>query len=209
MPYASDLARLPAYLQQLQMESNGKRVTRAGEPVSYQTGAIFWGEPGTDGQHSFYQLLHQGTSLIPLDLIGFLQPLSANRSSHDLLMANLIAQAQALAFGRSAEEVEAAGVEGWQVPFRTFVGNKPSTLLLLDELTPKSLGSLIALYEHDVFTQGAVWGIDSFDQWGVELGKAMATSVSAALTDETVELGYDASTNAAIERYREARRRWA
>ena len=209
MPYASDLARLPAYLQQLQMESNGKRVSRAGEPVSYQTGAIFWGEPGTDGQHSFYQLLHQGTSLIPLDLIGFLQPLSANRSSHDLLMANLIAQAQALAFGRSAEEVVAAGVESWQVPFRTFVGNKPSTLLLLDELTPKSLGSLIALYEHDVFTQGAVWGIDSFDQWGVELGKAMATSVSAALTDETVELGYDASTNAAIERYREARRRWA
>jgi glucose-6-phosphate isomerase len=209
MPYASDLARLPAYLQQLQMESNGKRVDRSGTPLSYQSGAIYWGEPGTDGQHSFYQLLHQGTKLIPLDLIGFLTPLSSYRSSHDLLIANLIAQSQALAFGRSAEEVAASGVEEWQVPFRTFTGNKPSTLMFLDELTPRSLGSLIALYEHDVFTQGAVWGIDSFDQWGVELGKAMATSVSGALTDESVPLEYDPSTNAAIERYRASRRRWA
>jgi glucose-6-phosphate isomerase len=209
MPYSSDLARFPAYLQQLQMESNGKRVDRSGKALSYQSGAIFWGEPGTDGQHSFYQLLHQGTKLIPVDFIGFLQPLSGYHASHDLLMANLIAQAQALAFGRSAEEVAASGVEEWQVPFRTFTGNKPSTLMLLDELTPKSLGTLVALYEHDVFTQGAVWGIDSFDQWGVELGKAMATSVSGALTDESVPLNYDSSTNAAIERYRASRRRWA
>jgi glucose-6-phosphate isomerase len=209
MPYSSDLARLPAYLQQLQMESNGKRVNREGEPLELQTGAIFWGEPGTDGQHSFYQLLHQGTKLIPLDLIGVLSPLSAHRDSHDLLMANLIAQSQALAFGRSAEEVAASGVEPWQVPFRTFPGNKPSTLLLLDELSPRSLGSLIALYEHDVFTQGAVWGIDSFDQWGVELGKAMATSIAAVLRDDSLPLDFDPSTKAAIERYREARRRWA
>jgi len=209
MPYSSDMARFPAYLQQLQMESNGKRVDRSGKSVDYQTGAIFWGEPGTDGQHSFYQLLHQGTKLIPIDFIGFLRPLSNYKDSHDLLMANLIAQSQALAFGRNAEEVAASGVEAWQVPFRTYPGNRPSTMFLVDELTPKSLGSLVALYEHDVFTQGAVWGIDSFDQWGVELGKAMANSVTAPLTDDTIPLEYDPSTNAAIERYRAARKLWA
>ena len=209
MPYSNDLKRLPAYLQQLQMESNGKRVSRDGVAVEYSTGPIVWGEPGTDGQHSFYQLLHQGTKLIPLDLIGFLTPLSGYRESHDLLIANLLAQSQALAFGRLADEVAASGVEEWQVPFRTFPGNRPSTLFFLDELTPRSLGSLIALYEHDVFTQGAVWGIDSFDQWGVELGKAMATSIAGTLTDETVALTYDSSTNSAIERYRNSRRRWA
>jgi len=209
MPYSNDLKRLPAYLQQLQMESNGKRVSRDGVSVEYSTGPIVWGEPGTDGQHSFYQLLHQGTKLIPLDLIGFLKPLSGYRESHDLLIANLLAQSQALAFGRLADEVAASGVEEWQVPFRTFPGNRPSTLFFLDELTPRSLGSLIALYEHDVFTQGAVWGIDSFDQWGVELGKAMATSIAGTLTDETVALTYDSSTNSAIERYRNSRRRWA
>ncbi len=205
MPYAADLARLPAYLQQLEMESNGKRVRRDGAPVGYDTGLIFWGEPGTDGQHSFYQLLHQGTRLVPLDLIGVLEPLSDLPASHDLLMANLFAQAASLAFGRTAEEVAAAGVESFQVPFRTFPGNRPSTLLLLDELSAFSLGALIALYEHEVFTQGAVWGIDSFDQWGVELGKQLALEVAGDLTDPDAPLAHDASTNSAISLYRSRR----
>ena len=208
MPYAADLARLPAYLQQLQMESNGKGVRRDGEPVTYDTGPIVWGEPGTDGQHSFYQLLHQGTRLVPLDLIGVIAPLTSHVESHDLLFANLIAQAEALAFGRSAAEVSAGGSPEYQIPFRTFEGNRPSTLFLLDELTPFSLGALIALYEHEVFTQGAVFGIDSFDQWGVELGKALALTVAAELEDETLPLDHDPSTTQAIERYRSARRRW-
>jgi len=206
MPYAADLTRLPAYLQQLEMESNGKRVRRDGAPVTYDTGLLFWGEPGTDGQHSFYQLLHQGTRLVPLDLIGVLEPLSDFPASHDLLMANLFAQAASLAFGRTAEEVTAAGVEDFQVPFRTFPGNRPSTLLLLDELSAFSLGALIALYEHEVFTQGAVWGIDSFDQWGVELGKQLALEVAGDLTDPDAPLTHDASTNHAIALYRATRR---
>ena len=208
MPYAADLGRLPAYLQQLEMESNGKSVTRDGHPVKVDTGPIVWGEPGTDGQHSFYQLLHQGTRLVPVDLIGVRAPLSEHRASHDLLMANLIAQAEALAFGRTADEVARAGVPEHQVPFRTFPGNRPSTLLLLDALTPFSLGALVALYEHEVFTQGAVWGIDSFDQWGVELGKALAVAVAEELTDGTPG-AHDPSTMAAIERYRAARAHWS
>ena len=209
MPYAADLARLPAYLQQLQMESNGKSVRRDGAAVTYATGPIVWGEPGTDGQHSFYQLLHQGTRPVPLDLLGVITPLSDSVESHDLLMANLIAQAEALAFGRTAEEVEAEGSPAYQIPFRTFPGNRPSNLIMLDELTPFSLGALIALYEHEVFTQGAVFGIDSFDQWGVELGKALALTVAAELRDESLPLAHDPSTTQAIERYRAARRRWA
>ena len=208
MPYAADLGRLPASLQQLEMESNGKSVTRDGHPVKVDTGPIVWGEPGTDGQHSFYQLLHQGTRLVPVDLIGVLAPLSEHRASHDLLVANLIAQAEALAFGRTADEVARAGVPEHQVPFRTFPGNRPSTLLLLDALTPFSLGALVALYEHEVFTQGAVWGIDSFDQWGVELGKALAVAVAEELTDGTPG-AHDPSTMAAIERYRAARAHWS
>jgi glucose-6-phosphate isomerase len=208
MPYSSDLGELPAYLQQLEMESNGKGVTRDGRPVPTDTGPIVWGEPGTDGQHSFYQLLHQGTRLVPLDLIGVLTPLSEHHHSHDQLMANLIAQAEALAFGRSAEEVARAGVPAHQVPFRTFPGNRPSTLILLEELSPRSLGALVALYEHEVFTQGAVWGIDSFDQWGVELGKALATAVADELVGGP-RGQHDPSTTAAIDRYRAARERWA
>jgi glucose-6-phosphate isomerase len=206
MPYSADLARLPAYLQQLEMESNGKGVTRAGEPLRCDSGLIFWGEPGTDGQHSFYQLLHQGTRLVPLDLIGVLRPLSSYAASHELLLANLFAQGEALAFGRSPEQLAAAGVEPREIPFRTFTGDRPSTLLLLDELSPYSLGTLIALYEHEVFTQGAVWGIDSFDQWGVELGKQLALAVADDLADATGDLDHDASTNRAIGRYRASRR---
>ena len=209
MPYAADLARFPAYLQQLEMESNGKGVDREGGPLSVDTGLVVWGEPGTDGQHSFYQLLHQGTRLIPIDLIGFLEPLSDHHDSHDLLMANLIAQAEALAFGRTAQEVADAGVPLAKVPFRTFTGNRPSTMLLLESLTPRALGRLVALYEHEVFTQGAVWGIDSFDQWGVELGKALALTVAGELTSDAPIEGHDASTTAVIERYRQARSTWA
>jgi len=209
MPYAEDLERLPAYLQQLQMESNGKRVDQRGRPVSYPTGPIVWGEPGTNGQHSFFQLLHQGTHLIPIDLIGVLMPLSDEQASHDLLIANLLAQAEALAFGRSAEAVAASGVPADQVPFRSFPGNRPSTLILLDELNPRGLGALVALYEHDVFTQGAVLGIDSFDQWGVELGKSLATALAADITAPELSAGHDESTTRALERYRALRRQWA
>ena len=206
MPYAAPLARFPAYLQQLQMESNGKHVDLQGSRVTYQTGPIIWGEPGTDGQHSFYQLIHQGTKLIPCDLIGFCRPLSSLAHHHDLLMANLFAQAEALAFGKTAAELSAEGSPDFQTPFRVAEGNRPSNLLLADALTPHSLGALVALYEHNVFTQGTIWGINSFDQWGVELGKVLAQRIIPEL-DRAVEpdLQHDSSTNAAIRRYRRRR----
>lgn len=206
MPYAAHLGRFPAYLQQLQMESNGKHVDFDGRPVHYQTGPIIWGEPGTDGQHSFYQLIHQGTKLIPCDLIGFLQPLSPLAEQHDLLMANLFAQAEALAFGKTHEDVLKDGVADWQAPFRVFEGNRPTNMILADRLDPRTLGALVALYEHSVFTQGAVWQINSFDQWGVELGKALALNIIPELDPaKRAPLKHDASTNALIERYRRAR----
>jgi glucose-6-phosphate isomerase len=206
MPYSAHLGRFPAYLQQLQMESNGKHVDLEGKPIAYQTGPIIWGEPGTDGQHSYYQLIHQGTKLIPCDLIGFLQPLSPIAHQHDLLIANLFAQAEALAFGKAAAEVEAEGVPEWQVPFRVFEGNRPTNMLLADKLDPRTLGTLVALYEHNVFTQGAIWNIDSFDQWGVELGKALALHIVPELDPgHKGTLAHDASTKALIERYRSAR----
>ena len=209
MPYAADLRSLPGYLQQLVMESNGKRVTRDGKPLATPSGPIVWGAPGTDGQHSFFQLLHQGTHLAPMDLIGYLHPLSSHRESHDQLMANLFAQSQALAFGRSAEQLIAEGTPSWLVPHRTVPGNHPSTLILGERLNPRAFGALIGLYEHDVFVQGAILGIDSFDQWGVELGKDLA----AVITDEVQGVkaigDHDPSTGRAIERYRAARRDWA
>jgi glucose-6-phosphate isomerase len=206
MPYSDNLKRFPAYLQQLQMESNGKHVDLDRRPVSYQTGPIIWGEPGTDGQHSFYQLIHQGTKLIPCDLIGFCQPLSAFRDHHDFLMANLFAQAEALAFGKTAEEVKAERVPDFQIPFRVFEGNRPTNLILVEKLTPRAVGSLVALYEHSVFTQGAIWNIDSFDQWGVELGKVLAQRIIPELQSSAEpQLKHDGSTNALIGRYRRLR----
>jgi len=208
MPYTAYLQRFPAYLQQLQMESNGKHVDLGAQPVSYQTGAIVWGEPGTDGQHSFYQLIHQGTKLIPCDLIGFCQPLSPLTRHHDLLMANLFAQAEALAFGKTAEELKAEGSPDFQTPFRVCEGNRPTNVILADSLTPKTLGALVALYEHNVFTQGAVWNIDSFDQWGVELGKVLANRIVPELSSATEPvLKHDSSTNALIRYYRRHRKR--
>jgi glucose-6-phosphate isomerase len=208
MPYASPMARFPAYLQQLQMESNGKHVDLQGNIVSGQTGPIVWGEPGTDGQHSFYQLLHQGTKLVPCDFIGFCRPLSPLARQHDLLMANLFAQAEALAFGKAAEELAAEGSPAFQTPFRVTEGNRPSNTILADALTPHSLGALVALYEHDVFTQGVIWGIDSFDQWGVELGKVLAQRIIPELDAATEpKLGHDSSTNALIRRFRNRRGR--
>ncbi|WP_428483912.1 glucose-6-phosphate isomerase [Rhodopila sp.] len=206
MPYAAHLARFPAYLQQLQMESNGKHVDLDGHVVNYQTGPIIWGEPGTDGQHSFYQLLHQGTKLIPCDMIGFCQPLSPLAEQHDLLMANLFAQAEALAFGKTEAELKAEGSPAFQTPFRVMQGNRPTNMILAKTLDPATLGSLVALYEHSVFTQGAIWDIDSFDQWGVELGKALASRIIPEL-DHGAEpkLTHDASTNALIRRYRSQR----
>ena len=203
LPYDQYLHRFPAYLQQLTMESNGKRVTLDGAEVDYQTGAIFWGEPGTNGQHSFFQLLHQGAEPFPCDFIGFMETLNPFGDHHALLTANLIAQTEALAFGKTAEEVRAEGVEEKLIPHRTFPGNRPSNTILADRLTPKMLGSLVALYEHSVFTQGVVWGIDSFDQWGVELGKVLAERVASELEgpDEDA-LAHDSSTNALIRRYR-------
>ncbi len=207
LPYAQYLKRFPAYLQQLTMESNGKRVTIDGRPVDYQTGAIHWGEPGTNGQHSFYQLIHQGTALVPCDFIAFNQPLHALGRHHDLLMANVFAQAEALAFGKTAEEVKAEGTPEWLVPHRTFPGNRPTSTLIADRLTPETLGTLVALYEHSVFTQGVVWGIDSFDQWGVELGKQLAQKIVPELESPTEPpLAHDGSTNALIRRYRARRR---
>jgi glucose-6-phosphate isomerase len=206
LPYDQYLHRFPAYLQQLTMESNGKRVTVAGQPVDYETGGVYWGEPGTNGQHSFYQLIHQGTKLIPCDFIGFQRSLNPLGEHHDLLIANVFAQTEALAFGKTAEEVRAEGVEEELVPHRTFPGNRPTNTILADRLTPRTLGSLVALYEHSVFTQGALWGIDSFDQWGVELGKALARRIVPELqSDGEPRLGHDSSTNALIRRYRAAR----
>jgi glucose-6-phosphate isomerase len=207
LPYDQYLKRLPAYLQQLTMESNGKHVTLDGARVDYETGPIYWGEPGTNGQHSFYQLIHQGTRLIPCDFIGFCQPLNPLGDQHDLLMANLFAQTEALAFGRTAEDVQTEGTPARLVPHRTFEGNRPSNTLLAERLTPQTLGSLIALYEHSVFTQGAIWNIDSFDQWGVELGKALAQRIVPELTAAAEPaLGHDSSTNALIRRYRALRK---
>ena len=194
LPYEQYLKRFPAYLQQLTMESNGKHVTLDGQRVDYQTGPIYWGEPGTNGQHSFYQLIHQGTRLVPCDFIGFCQPLNPLGEQHDLLMANLFAQSEALAFGKAADQ-----------PYRDFEGNRPSNTLLAERLTPHSLGALVALYEHSVFVQGAIWDIDSFDQWGVELGKALATRTAAEIGASKPELAHDSSTNALIRRYRELR----
>jgi glucose-6-phosphate isomerase len=206
LPYSQHLMRLPAYLQQLEMESNGKSVDLEGEPVPYRTGAVVWGTPGTNGQHAYYQLIHQGTELIPCDVIGFDQPSHEVGRHQDLLMANLIAQTEALAFGKTREEVEAEGVPPHQVPHRTFPGNRPTTTILAPELSPSTLGQLIALYEHAVFTQGTVWNIDSFDQWGVELGKALASRIVPELgSDEEPALSHDPSTNALIRRYRRSR----
>ena len=203
MPYEQYLKRFPAYLQQLTMESNGKHVTLDGTPVDYQTGAVYWGEPGTNGQHSFYQLIHQGTKLIPVDLIAFGKTLNPLRDHHDILCSNVFAQAQALAFGRTEEEVRAEDTPDHVVPHRVMAGNRPTNVLLAEILTPHRLGALVALYEHSVFTQGTIWNIDSFDQWGVELGKVLAKQIIPELQSETEpELAHDASTNALIRRYR-------
>ncbi|HSR15335.1 MAG TPA: glucose-6-phosphate isomerase, partial [Gemmatimonadales bacterium] len=208
LPYSQDLDRFPAYLQQLDMESNGKRVTRDGSPVDHDTGPIIWGEPGTNAQHAFYQLLHQGTTVVPADLIGFCEPAADPGGMHDLLIANLLAQAEALAFGRTAGEAAAAGVPLEAAPHRTFPGNRPTSVILAPRLTPSVLGQLVALYEHKVFTQGVIWGINPFDQWGVELGKVLATRINDELTAaEAPEPSHDASTNALIGRYRRARGR--
>jgi glucose-6-phosphate isomerase len=216
LPYEQYLKRFPAYLQQLTMESNGKHVTLDGSTVDYATGPIYWGEPGTNGQHSFYQLIHQGTRIVPCDFIGFgqtLNPLPVHDGTdhptgdqHDLLMANLIAQGEALAFGKTAAEVLAEGTAEALVPHRTFEGNRPSNTILASRLTPHILGTLIALYEHSVFVQGTIWNIDSFDQWGVELGKQLAKTTIAELTaKDEPELKHDSSTNALIQRYRQLR----
>ena len=207
LPYEQYLKRFPAYLQQLTMESNGKHVTLDGATVDYQTGPIYWGEPGTNGQHSFYQLIHQGTKLIPCDFIAFLEPLQSLGRHHEILLANVFAQAEALAFGKTPAEVESEGSQPSLVPHRTFEGNRPSNLLLLDRLTPAALGKLVALYEHAVFTQGVIWGIDSFDQWGVELGKVLAQRIIPEL-EGTADgpLAHDSSTNALIRRYRQRSR---
>jgi glucose-6-phosphate isomerase len=207
MPYEQYLERFPAYLQQLTMESNGKSVTLDGRRVGYDTSPIFWGEPGTNGQHSFYQLIHQGTRLIPCDLIAFSKTLNPLGRHHDLLLANVFAQGEALAFGKTADEVRAEGVEERLVPHKTFEGNRPTNTLLLDLLTPEALGKLVALYEHSVFVQGTVWGVNSFDQWGVELGKVLATRIVGELESDgqPEELAHDSSTNALIGRYRARR----
>jgi len=203
MPYEQYLKRFPAYLQQLTMESNGKHVTVDGAGVDYETGAVYWGEPGTNGQHSFYQLIHQGTKLIPVDLIGFGKTLNPLRDHHDILSSNVFAQAQALAFGKTEQEVRAEGTPPGVVPHRVMQGNRPTNVLLAEKLTPRLLGVLVALYEHSVFTQGTIWGIDSFDQWGVELGKVLAAQIIPELTsDAEPDLGHDSSTNALIRRYR-------
>jgi glucose-6-phosphate isomerase len=206
LAYSQYLDRFAAYLQQLDMESNGKSVRLDGAPVGYDTGPIVWGEPGTNGQHAFFQLMHQGTTVIPADLIGFLTPHHDVGGQHALLMANLFAQAEALAFGKTPEEVRGAGVAEELVPHRTFPGNRPTTMILADALTPKALGALVALYEHKVFTQGSIWGINSFDQWGVELGKALALAIGDELVaDEEPVLDHDSSTNQLIARYRARR----
>ncbi len=206
LPYEQYLKRFPAYLQQLTMESNGKHVTLDGAVVDYATGPIYWGEPGTNGQHSFYQLIHQGTHIVPCDFIGFGQPLNSLSDQHDLLMANLIAQGEALAFGKTVDEVRAEGTDAALAPHRTFAGNRPSNTLLAEKLTPYALGTLIALYEHSVFVQGTIWNIDSFDQWGVELGKQLAKATIAELTTKNEpKLAHDSSTSTLIRRYRQLR----
>ena len=206
LPYSQHLAKLPAYLQQLDMESNGKSVDLDGNPVDNQTGPIVWGTPGTNGQHAYYQLIHQGTKLIPCDFIGFVHPSHAVGSHHDLLMANFFAQTEALAFGKNREKVEAEGVPAKQVPHRTFLGNHPTNTILATKLTPRVLGQLVALYEHKVFTEGTTWNINSFDQWGVELGKVLANRIVPELeSDEEPNLAHDSSTNALIRRYRQLR----
>ena len=201
LPYDQYLKRFPAYLQQLTMESNGKSTTVSGAAVNYETGAVYWGEPGTNGQHSFYQLIHQGTKLIPCDFLGFTRSLNPHGPHHDILIANLFAQAEALAFGKTTEEVKAQGTPDWLALHKTFEGNRPSNMILAETLTPEILGKLIALYEHNVFTQGVIWQIDSFDQWGVELGKVLAMRIVPELTSAAA-LKHDSSTNALIERYR-------
>jgi glucose-6-phosphate isomerase len=206
MPYEQYLKRFPAYLQQLTMESNGKHVTLDGQVVDYQTGGIYWGEAGTNGQHSFYQLIHQGTELIPLDLIGFGKTLNPLGDHHDVLMSNVFAQAEALAFGRTAEEVLAEGSPPAAAPFRVMEGNRPTNVVLAEKLTPRTLGTLVALYEHRVYTQAVIWGIDPFDQWGVELGKVLAQRIIPELESEREPaLTHDPSTNALIRRYRSLR----
>jgi glucose-6-phosphate isomerase len=206
LPYEQYLKRFPAYLQQLAMESNGKSVTLEGARVDYATGPVYWGEPGTNGQHSFYQLIHQGTQLIPCDFIGFSRTPNHVGQQHDLLIANMIAQGEALAFGKTAAELRAEGTPETLVPHRTFEGNRPSSTLFAERLTPHTLGALVALYEHSVFVQGVIWGVDSFDQWGVELGKALAKRAAAEITstDEPM-LDHDSSTNTLIRRYRQQR----
>ena len=206
LPYEQYLKRFPAYLQQLTMESNGKHVTLEGAEVTYQTGPIYWGEPGTNGQHSFYQLIHQGTKLIPCDFIGFMHPLNPLGRHHDQLLANVFAQSEALAFGKTAQEVRAEGTPEKLVPHRTFQGNRPSSTILLERLTPAALGKLVALYEHSVFTQGALWNIDAFDQWGVELGKVLAARIIPELENlAEPSFAHDSSTNALIRRYRKSK----
>jgi len=206
-PYEQYLKRFPAYLQQLTMESNGKHVTLAGAQVNYQTGPIYWGEPGTNGQHSFYQLIHQGTKLIPCDFIAFEKSLNPLGHHHDILLANVFAQAEALAFGKTPEQVKAEGTPAWLVPHRVFEGNRPSNTILLDKLTPEALGKLVALYEHSVFTQGTIWQVDSFDQWGVELGKVLAQRIIPELENpKEPKLAHDSSTDNLIRRYRKARK---
>jgi glucose-6-phosphate isomerase len=207
LPYDQYLKRFPAYLQQLTMESNGKHVTLAGDTVDYQTSPVYWGEPGTNGQHSFYQLIHQGTELIPIDFLGFTHSLNPLGVHHDLLTANVFAQGEALAFGKTAQQVKDEGTDDRLVPHRVFEGNRPSNTMLLERLTPHALGTLVALYEHSVFTQGTIWSVNSFDQWGVELGKVLAKKVAGELSaaDEPA-LRHDSSTNALIRRYRAARR---
>jgi glucose-6-phosphate isomerase len=208
LPYEQYLKRFPAYLQQLTMESNGKSVTIEGADVGCDTGPVYWGEPGTNGQHSFYQLIHQGTRLIPCDFIGFAKTLNPVGRHHDILMANLFAQAEALAFGKTAEQVRAEGTPEWLVPHRVFEGNRPSNIILADSLTPGALGRLVALYEHAVFTQGTIWRINSFDQWGVELGKALAQKIIPELEAAAEPaLGHDGSTNHLIRWYRNRRTR--
>jgi glucose-6-phosphate isomerase len=203
LPYEQYLKRFPAYLQQLTMESNGKHVTLEGKTVNYETGPIFWGEPGTNGQHSFYQLIHQGTRLIPCDFIAFGKTLNPLGRHHDMLVANVCAQSEALAFGKTPKQVKTEGTPDWLVPHRVFEGNRPSNTILLEKLTPEALGKLVALYEHSVFTQGAVWQIDSFDQWGVELGKVLAQRIVPELESSAEpELKHDSSTNAVIRQYR-------
>jgi glucose-6-phosphate isomerase len=203
LPYEQYLKRFPAYLQQLTMESNGKHVTLDGKQVTYETGPIYWGEPGTNGQHSFYQLIHQGTRFIPCDFIGFCRTLNPLGRHHDMLLANVFAQGEALAFGKTAEQVKAEGTPDWLVPHKVFEGNRPSNTIMADVLTPELLGKLIALYEHSVFTQGVIWNIDSFDQWGVELGKVLAQKIIGELeASGDPKLAHDSSTNNLIQRYR-------